>query len=893
MSMSDTQKGLISKVATLVEWDFDVLSRLVTCAALQAEVPSDLMREISKYTTLLPEQQPLTVAELRAKMPRYDGPTVNVFTDGREELYSFVVSSKPGKEWEEKCLLLWPPRSKSDLALRRTRMADVWHAYRRAKLDWPRVVSQLAAFDYISVMNISLAALLCVKPDFDWWSVWTSFDAFVGGVEHYGVVAKFVNDQVKRHANVSFPRGMMAECGVLTGYRNPPFPGFDVFEQAKDLAEAGTLHGLERSSLAPEWVSAAHVALKVAPAAVPWVSLRDYVLKAGWLTSGASSDGRVEWEWGDEHGKFKARKNLVPEVVDLAALADRVEAARSQVNVTIIKAELGKIRLAVSSDLEMYLKMDYLMYYLNHAYKAWPGSTIEETVFEQARRQNDMFDHITENWNLPFDYRGFDHQASTAELQFMMSSLCGDCLHSIDPSHHREFLKVSVDVVESFSHSVLVARDSEEEREYHVTGGLMSGLRVTTLAGNAWNTVMTSLVEKYMRQLGCVDWTQRWIRGDDSAIVKRTYAETLLFRLCYAAINADGADGKFGIHWGCSEFLRVWYDVSGLQGYAIRAVPGLTQRKPWSPNPWTDEAVLVQLYDNVETLRRRGVADARLSWFWASVKQGWSRRKHVSSFWLQVPSPRGLGVEPWDGLTSVDRPWPRTKMEGFKITNSTGWTKRQVLEEYASWMPLLETEADFIADARIAGKVAGDDVPQINTVLRAHAVVPDRAVFKRQLVSFPSHFWELVKVQGNKLLRMGRRALEGYSKEVGGFGSYQHLRQKWIDIAEVLRIRGGSVLREFTNLVPEFATEVLKLERRGLSRTESVDWLFGTTTWNRTFSLHPMLAGILKDAVCEIMSKTLKLYNVRNVWRSLGARASSVCEKFLLCAELNTKMFSW
>lgn len=880
----------------MIEWDEVDLRELVVRAQLQGEASASFLSKVSKYTTLLPEQHTLTVAWLKANIPKNEKDEVsNVYSVERRVFLDVVSAGPPGKDWEAACLELWPVRAKSDLSLRRTRMADIWFSYKfSVGLDrWRSIVAELAGFDYISVMNICLASLLLCRDGFSWWEVWRSFGAFSAGVSYYGVCAKFVNDQVKRHAHVDFPRGFMAECGVMTGYRNPPFPGFDVFEQASDLANAGTLHGLERSELAPEWVRQANESLRVAPAPVTWTSLRDYVLKAGWLTSGASSDGRVEWAWGDEKGHFKARKNLVPEVVDLNELADRVEAANSQVNVTIIKAELGKIRLAVSSDLEMYLKMDYLMYFLNHAYKAWPGNTIEESVKEQAYRQNAMYDAIIDNWNLPFDYAGFDHQASTKELQFMMASLAGQCLSAIDPRHHAEFMKVSTDVVNSFSHSVLKARNNEEEREFVVTGGLMSGLRVTTLAGNAWNTVMTGLVEKYLRILGLPAWTERWIRGDDSAIVKRTYVETLLFRLLYAAINADGADGKFGIHFGCSEFLRVWYERDGLMGYASRAIPGLTQRKPWSPNPWSDEAVMTQVYDATCTLRRRGVASKTVGAFWRSVKTGWSRRKHVSTRWLSIPAPRGLGVEPWDGFTVVDRPWPRTKMDGFELTNGTGWTKRQLLEQYASWMPVSDSEADQMAKAAISSKIAGDDVPQINSALRGKSVVPTEAVFSNLRAPAPNGLRQLAEAQQLRLRQLKRRALERWTPEVGDYGSYSWLRQKWVDVSAVLRYRGGSTLTYFRSLCPEFVHHVLNLERKGLARSEALDWLFGSVSWNRVDKLHSMLSSVLTTSVCEVMAKARGAFNVRGVWRSWGARLCSIFERSLVVSELSSVMFSW
>lgn len=52
------------------------------------------------------------------------------------------------------------------------------------------------------------------------------------------------------------------------------------------------------------------------------------------------------------HGSFKARKNLVLDVVPVKELVSRVRSHATQQNKALVKSEFGKVRLAVSDLLE-------------------------------------------------------------------------------------------------------------------------------------------------------------------------------------------------------------------------------------------------------------------------------------------------------------------------------------------------------------------------------------------------------------------------------------------------------------------------------------------------------------------------------------------------------------
>jgi len=157
---------------------------------------------------------------------------------------------------------------------------------------------------------------------------------------------------------------------------------------------------------------------------VKYISFEDFILSGEWVTSGSSSIGKVEWKLGEEEGKIKARKNLVPDVIDLKELYTKCQDVREQHHKSIIKAELGKLRIAVASDMENYLIMTWINRMLGGPYSQWEGSTIDESVNEQTNRMTAMIRACEKAFGLPFDYKNFDHQPTTDEVLIIVNILC-------------------------------------------------------------------------------------------------------------------------------------------------------------------------------------------------------------------------------------------------------------------------------------------------------------------------------------------------------------------------------------------------------------------------------------------------------------------------------------
>lgn len=885
--------------AGLVDWPPGLLLELLAHSYCGVTPRASLMREMSEYSVLMPQgSNPLTVGHL-TQLALAKGDPHTVSDNYRSKFMAWFVP--PYRFTDTEVLTVWPARTKMDLSLRRTRFRDVWQAYQAQGLLplLSDVLQNLEAFDYIAVCNISWAAFLLrdQKTTSSWWSIvrlwpcWKDPDTYLA-------VAKAVNDRVKARTLLDFERGWFTEMGTLLGYRNPPFPGFDIFEQAQDLADGGDVHGMSRTELDPEFV--AHLTeLDMHPhSGQAFQSFHDYVVSAGWVTSGASSVGRVDWTSGKDSGHFKARKNLVPDVTDLEDLYRRASSSRSQENVTVVKAELGKIRLAVSSDMYTYLMMDWLSSFMTHSYKQWPGSTIEENAVEQTRRQRRMLDDCrADKWCLPFDFSGFDHQPSTDELVAIFRKMEKSCEHVVPAHLLSEYHTIYDRVVASMRNSWLYARDGDRRVKMRVAGGLMSGLRWTSLVGNAWNTVMTGVVFSWLRGLLInTNACSSFIRGDDSALAFPDWSTTLLFRLGYAGINAVGADGKFAIHHGATEFLRTWYSKTGLSGYVMRTIPGLVQRKPWNPQPWVEEGVMDSLYGVVQILRRRSGLPS-VEQCWQAIKTVWSRRKHLSQSWLLIPKPRGFGVEPWDGVTVADTRVVDLPPKDVTLA-SNGFSANQIAADPLSvvypWSPVALASA---GQASMLGKASADDIPALSSIFRANTRYNLSArVRKLRPVSWSAtdegtlanRAWTLAHLDStaadHDLMRRPVAAQWGMFRSLSHELEYSKL---WSQHT------GGDGQRLFESRHSDFLAARSLWEARGLRRSEATGWLLGDLAMPKTTRLHPMLAGVLSAQVVSVLASTMWR---RRVTRNLGpwmARVSSVLEHALYASKLSQELYNW
>lgn len=758
-------------------------------------------------------------------------------------------------------LAAFPPRTKQDLAIRRSRMRDAVSIHSLWADPSPILfILHKSRWDYISAMNVlyynSLSRESLPRPFFD---MLNDLNCWHLPPSQWAVRVKQLSDFLKTHPVKGFSPELLCECSGFTGYRNPPYPGFDLLAEAQALAHVDSL---PHETVSGQFLSAAHLSLLVPVPPVAYVPFREWVELADWATAGASSEGVVLWETASDSGKFKARKNVAAGVLDLAVLASDALATKKQVNVAITKSELGKIRIAVSSDLETYLLQTWVTRLLGGCYLQWPGSTVEEDPNTETNRVLEMLELARLQFGLPFDYAGFDHQPTLNEVLVIVDLLLQMAQTNVPAAHQEDFDAVCSAIRRGFRNSVLITRPPNSST-FPVTGGVMSGLRWTSLIGNAWNTVVTTLAVQVVTTLmGTSPSVKRWIRGDDSAIYGPTWSTVTGVKMGYDALGVLSSSGKFSALPRNMEFLRVWYRDRAY-GYAARALPGLTQRKPWTAEGWTPTNTWASIYDSLVTMRRRGLDARLLDAAWQHFVLVWSRKTRLP--WWLLGCPRelgGFGVGPWDGVSYPSLPAPATPSPTLRVTNSTlslGQRRAAQILDLVSF-PVAQSDIPALDQSVLLTLLQADDIPAVTKDLRLQWNTGLRTYHPRRLSlrNFPPPREPTISLA----LRLQPDALAQFAEALTLpplFASHASLLPAW-RAGQDAKPFGFRPSAHFRETHPSFWRDLRLLERLGWHRSFALDWLFGS------ISIAPLrvLPSLATHTVASSLLSTLDFRSLRN-----------------------------
>lgn len=875
----------------IVDWTSSDLAYLIASANLNLVPRQSDLDWLKAKTNLLPPKllTPLDEGRLRETSPDAD-------RWEERELPPEMATVLDGRFTDDDFLKVFPARTKLDLGIRRARAGTVYRLYKNTKSTdtWRTWIPRLVHLDYISVCNLLVAHQVHGPGWLEFW--WTT--GALNSLESWDRISKHVNNSLKKLPASDYLRQRYAEAGGMSGYRNPPFPGFDPIQDTKELAEAGIPHGFPDSDWIAELrASAVAVQGSSVPDSVPYLTLEAYIASDLATTQGASTTGVVTWEFETDSGKFKARKNFLLDLFSPAYLAQQTMLhLGKQVNRSFIKAELGKMRVAVTGDIWSYFSQSWLNYLCGHVYLQWEANTMEEDLASQTERMASMMRLLHKAYGLPFDFAGFDHQPSTSELQLLTQLYLERGSVNVPDDQLEVWRKVLRGTVESFDSSTIQVHEGAKLHSWRVLGGLPSGIRLTSLLGNYWNTACTRWCRRFLKECGLTDPLLSWIRGDDSAIFAKTYWSALLMRLAYGSVNAVGNDDKYGIHWQQTEFLRVWYRDTHALGYPNRAIPALMQRKPWSSDPWSPEGVVSAQLEALATLERRLARP--LDHIRHAIKQDWSRIRHTTTRWLDTPAPLGgLGLDEYKGWVP-SLAWPTLAHPRIKFTNRLAGSELLLEDAFSPWNPSVEQLVGIQLN-RMSDKAVTDDVRGVAAVFRDQY---SRELARRPRVTWRQYHTLPFPTQNMSPLAALLRSVASLDTllrirgTVGAdFGSASNLKARWTLSQEYARV---SKLRPFAALLdyaPSAARVVLRLERRGLHRTASLDYVFGEITGLYTGSLHPMLLSVVQSALSVAVDPWIRARGhwTRETWGWFVSVVAGWFSQELKASPFVQKFYSW
>lgn len=745
---------------------------------------------------------------------------------------------------EEMFLGLHPARTKTDLVIRRTRWQDIRYSVTEDMVNLMRDVS----LDYIHTLNLYYYMLVHEKGLYVLSRI--KQNGGLCSIENWIEVTTQINSRAKTYHTDPDDLILTAELSGLTGYRNPPMPGFDVVAEVKDLANAGTSrpqawHGLFKKAL--------EKVLNIRSDFIEWQELVDFIPSVA--TSGASGE-KGEFMIDNIMEKIAIRKNMLPYFKTVDQLV-KSQPAYKQIAKAFVKPELGKLRIAVTSDYNTYLLQSYLLYFVNHAYLKIDGITLEESGIVELKRHEHMLKLLRNCYALPFDYRAFDHQPTMDEIKEITSGLLRLGLINV-PEEKQDQIEAWIEVcVNSFTQSVIII----DGVEYNVKGGVMSGIRLTSLLGNLWNRIVMEVVSEFAPPIYLE------VRGDDSNIIDPNWYSLLVIRLLMTSYNIDGSNSKFSIHSGRTEFLRLWY-VDRVQGLPNRVIPGLTQNKPWSNTPWHAESIIESLLSCYYTLRRR--VGKKLQNIRTIVVNAWCRIRKVSWKWLQLPRIMGgLGMLPYEGYSTTVN-WIRPKAWRPSIRTKYTPTPPWVHDLQAKGFTFSADQCVKASLQYFSSLLSYDDAREV--ARRQRDYYTSELVKWRETIKTIK--WQYVPVNTHSLSQ-GREE-EGYSSVSVAysdivknppslFGKYRDKLELWRNLIKYKDFDRTFRPMQYIRLHEAgLYYAIKKLERLGYHRTFAVDYVMEGKMGMSDCGLHPLATVFVESMAARLFQNIPKINSFYN-----------------------------
>lgn len=801
-----------------------------------------------------------------------------------------------GSEQKGEFLLDWeildeifPFRTKIDRSIRRSRLNDM-----RNVIDQePMLMDVLKdawrwSWDQIAVQNLVLAAFI-MDDDYTWLKTVREIGLFPCSLGCFTERAKLLSDTIKTHKVLLPDRLKYVELATFTGYRNPPYPGFDLVKEARELAGSGQV----KHELYPgEFRDTAKEVLRMTVTERPAVGFRDWLASLSWATAGASSIGKIEWSLEDEQGRFKARKNMVPFLYSVDDLYDMCMKRQEERDGSIVKSELGKIRLAVSNDIVSYLRASYVLHYIGNDYEQWKGSTLNEDLNKQTNRLLKIMNAIRGRFSLPFDFKGFDHQPTRDELADIEDIIYS---HAWRCSAFDDELFIIIQLLKwSDAHAVLSARDKKGEFLFDVKGGLMSGKRLTSIIGNAWNTVISEMALNTLKRMGFdIHEVLSAIRGDDKVGVFDTWIEAWLMQQSYTYHKVEGGAGKFSIWPGRTEFLR--QEISDrVRAYPARILPGLTQRKPWTSDPWSEDMVLKALKDVSDSVVRRGASRLRCDVFMSIQYSTWCRKNKLSMHWLELPIQKGgFGLLPWKGYLP-DVALYRAQKPNIQSNIKTDWYESIYSEMSSKFIPNAPGGEEYSRDY-FSSLVVSDDIPVIRKQMRDSwrtevAKQTVRWTARSMITPIPTWNATLAAVS----IHMVEDGVSHFIETTKDYsGAYKHLAGEWRDLQTVARYsKDRSIVRKWLEQHLMFRQSLQSLERHGLSRRDALSWLFGDSLVTSN-TANPLVGEVLDKMVKYTLGDIHRVYWTEHNWSATLSHFTKICSEVLTSSAWYTTLYQW
>lgn len=878
---------LLYKIKTREQLSFGEKKRWQEALGLVA--PFNLPDDPDSWMIVAIPAEPPDQAKYVHELGGLDESFLTKYPSYKEQVTYLMSGAGTERDWQT----VFPFRVKGDAGLRRLRLSDL-------PIIFPQAEKVLLLLyncrNYIFVLNICIATMVC--KDFDY-AQWFSERGGFNNIPTYLGFSKTLTIQLKGTLyNNKYL--MLVEGSGMAGFRLLPDPTFDIVAATKDSATGLGLAHTTVDGVEPWGWSNCVSYLRVLPKphaeGTHIKSFEEFLSEPSlWTTSGSSSVGRLRLKVDGKWKSIKARKLLLPYIFSLSDIIKEAKRTGTTHAVSVVKSELAKIRVAVASDLAFYLIWSYIHHVYGDVYQDWPGVTLGETVAQESQRLHDMLVSTEGTYGFPADFEGFDKQPLTDEVAIIGCALVA-CAEIALPMP--DWLKKQA--IYGLLNSILSTprQPDGSTLSFTVKNYLPSGIFITSAVGNAFNSIATKsmilLVEAWTGIHHIVWLINLELRGDDSSFVVTHVGFCYLLSLAAKMMNYVHARFKVSVLYEATEFLRISIThAHGCRGYPARLVPAISQRKPWSNEPWDPEGVIRAQWDTCKALTRRLQNGERL---WEGVSRVWAKKRGLPVSVLTASNiDGGLGIGPADNVAVFISPSLTTVLEVPLDFMSSGWAKQQILKRYLDLnIPISSDTASKLLVSELTAALSTVDLPEYARKAQAEykLQLPTIKVYPRQSLGLVPRFRALLESVCEHLKTVSTPLdffnLPNFYKPTQ-FGKYRHLTNKVLAIRAIKKYESIN-LNEYI-----FEVESAKMARSlSCSRSIAEDWLLGSAPTLSFHLIHPTLTDTMVPIAVYLVEMSRLFSQIRMSGLGVVCRLVSwQIGRALFSSDFHQRLYQW
>nr|UYL95651.1 MAG: RNA-dependent RNA polymerase [Jiamusi Totiv tick virus 1] len=369
--------------------------------------------------------------------------------------------------------------------------------------------------------------------------------------------------------------------------------------------------------------------------------LQQYTASLAWARGGASSEGALQVETDGEAVNVKRTKAAAALALSPEAVARRILTYSPQVSRAVQKLEAGKVRAVVNSDLDLYLKMDYLSQWIERGFR---GSKIS-TLFFGSGGVSAFWERVAKETRepslvkVPLDQSKFDHMATFSMLRRVF-----DAMRTLLVTDEQRLVMDHITRAVLGGGVVLVG-----DKSYPIRKGVVSGWRWTALIDTWINHAEMYAVTKYIRRMvpsATFDWV---VQGDDVRQVSFREEDIVIQIEALRKAGFIVNPSKYFLSRKRDEFLRRVGQDGVVAGYPARAMLSILWRSPVREEPPPGEIRAREAATRWITLANRGADWGRcIQRAVVDGARGSSVGGSVIRAWFQTPEwLGGVGVGPY------------------------------------------------------------------------------------------------------------------------------------------------------------------------------------------------------------------------------------------------------